>query len=180
MPPELETPRLRLRMFTQDDLDIYHDRIYGDAGVMQRYDPGAEPKSKAYTQEMLDHFMEYWNEHPLGVWAVIEKASNEFIGYAGLLYFKGQPEVEVLYALGKAYWGKEYVGEAALASLRYGFETVGLERIYAIAFTENKASQRVMQKIGMQYEGITNRFYDMEFECYVMTREMFQASSQAR
>lgn len=106
MPPELETPRLRLRMFTPDDLDIYHERIYGDADVMQRYDPGAELKTKAYTQEMLDHFIEYWNAHPLGVWAVIEKASDEFIGYAGLLYFKGQPEVEVLYALGKAYWGR--------------------------------------------------------------------------
>jgi RimJ/RimL family protein N-acetyltransferase len=91
--PELENPRLRLRMFTPDDLDAYHARVYGDAEVM-RYMPGGKPRSRADTERLLNDFIAYWNEHPLGVWAVVEKTSGAFIGHAGLLYFENQPHAQ--------------------------------------------------------------------------------------
>ena len=176
MPPELETPRLRLRMFTAADLDAYHQRVYGGADVM-RYMPGGRPRSRDDTERVLNYFIEYWNDHPLGVWAVIEKGSEEFIGHAGLLYFENQPEdVEVIYALGKAWWGQGYASEAARTCLRYGFETARLNRIYALAFPDNKASQRVMQKIGMRCEGLTSRHHNAELVCYSIVQDEFEIS----
>ncbi len=174
--PELETPRLKLRMFTPEDLDIYHERIYGDAEVMRYLPPGmARPREDA--ERALNFYIEYWNSHSFGVWAVVEKASGEMIGHAGLLHFRDYPdEVEVLYALGKVWWGKGYAAESARASVQHGFETAGLERIYAVAYPENRASQRVMEKIGMQSQGLTNRYFGIEMVCYTIEREAFDAN----
>lgn len=167
--PELETQRLRLRLFTPDDLDAYHERIYGDGEVMRYLPPGTvRPREDA--ERALTFFIEYWNDHAFGVWAVVEKASGAMIGQAGLLHFRDYPdEVEVLYALGKVWWGKGYAAEAGRASVRYGFE----ERIYAVAYPENKASQLVMEKIGMASQGLTSRYFGIEMACYVMMREEF-------
>jgi ribosomal-protein-alanine N-acetyltransferase len=172
---ELETPRLWLRRFTMDDLDAYHERIYDDADVMRYLPPGTvRPREDA--ERVLQFFIEYWNDHPFGVWAVVEKASGAMIGQAGLLHFREYPdEVEVLYALGKAWWGKGYATEAGRASVRYGFEVAGLELIYAVAYPENRASQRVMEKIGMASQGLTSRYFGIEMACYVIGREDYDA-----
>jgi ribosomal-protein-alanine N-acetyltransferase len=108
------------------------------------------------------------------VWAVVEKVSGEMIGHAGLLHFRDYPdEVEVLYALGKVWWGQGYAGEAARACVQYGFETAGLEQIYAVAYPENKASQRVMEKSGMVSQGLTSRYFGIEMACYVIRRNEY-------
>lgn len=57
----------------------------------------------------------------------------------------------------KEHWNKGYATEASLGLLKYGFETLGLKKIVSSAHTENLASRRVMEKIGMQY--IDNRFH---------------------
>ena len=172
--PEIETARLRLRMFTLDDLDDYYREIYSDADVMRYLPPGTvRPREDA--ERALKFFIDYWNDHPFGVWAVVEKASSAMIGQAGLLHFRDYPdEVEVLYALGKAWWGKGYAAEAGRASLQYGFEKGELSRIYAVAYPENKASQRVMQKLGMVSQGLTSRYFGIEMACYLIAREEFQ------
>lgn len=76
-----------------------------------------------------------------------------FIGGIGLSVHKEHENAELGYWIGKIYWGKGYCTEASQAVVKYGFEVMGLNRIYATHFTRNPASGRVMQKIGMQYEG---------------------------
>ncbi len=103
------------------------------------------------------------------------KAAGTFIGHAGLEYIPGAPEVEIAYTLMKAYWGRGYATEAARASLSYGFEALNLPEIYALAFPANEASQNVMRKLGMHYEGIVNRYYGESLACYRLTREDYLA-----
>ena len=174
---EIETARLRLRMFAPEDLDDYYREIYSDADVMRYLPPGTvRPREDA--ERALKFFIDYWDDHPFGVWAVVEKSSGAMIGHVGLLHFRDYPyEVEVLYALGKGYWGKGYAAEAGRASVQYGFEKGGLTRIYAVAYPENTASQRVMQKIGMVAQGLTSRYFGIEMACYSILRDEFDAQS---
>jgi [ribosomal protein S5]-alanine N-acetyltransferase len=60
---------------------------------------------------------------------------------------------EMGYWIGRPYWGRGYCTEAARELLRYGFENLGLARIFACHFKENEASGRVMRKLGMTREG---------------------------
>ena len=100
----------------------------------------------------MDFFNDQWNQFPYGPWAVIEKSSGELIGHCGLRFIPDISETEVLYAFGKDYWGKGYATEAAQASIDFGFEQVGLERIIALAVPENIASRRVVEHCGLEYK----------------------------
>jgi ribosomal-protein-alanine N-acetyltransferase len=169
----LETERLRLRPFSLDDVDAYYERISSDAAVM-RYLPGGKPRQRSDSQWVVGYFVRHAELHGFGVWAVEEKASGLFIGHAGLEYIPGAQEVEIAYTLGRAYWGRGLATEAAKASLRYGFESLNLPEIYGLAFTPNTASQNVMRKLGMVYEGVTDRYYGSELACFRLTQEAYE------
>ncbi|WP_316787572.1 GNAT family N-acetyltransferase [Thermoleptolyngbya oregonensis] len=82
------------------------------------------------------------------------------------------PEIEVGYVLDCPFWGRGLATEAARASLQFGFDTLGLERIVAIARPENHASQRVMQKLGMTYEKDAF-YYNCAVVYWAIAREHF-------
>lgn len=166
----LETERLRLRLFQPDDLDEYHRVIYGDAEVMI-YMPGGVPRSLERTKVVLDFSIDHAQRHGYTLWAVVNKMDNIFLGHCGLVHLQDSPEeVELAYAFGKDYWGQGYASEAARAALRYGFEIAGLPYILALAVPENIASQRVMQKAGMNHQGITRRYYNTNLVLYRLDR----------
>jgi ribosomal-protein-alanine N-acetyltransferase len=150
-------------------VDTYYACIHSDADVM-RFLPGGVPRPKAATPKSLQYFINHWEQHGFGLWAVEDKADGAFVGQAGLNVMQQTTDVEVVYALGKPYWGKGIATEAAHAALHYGFNGAGLDIIYAVAFPENAASQRVMVKLGMEYEGITSRYYNTEMACYSRQR----------
>jgi RimJ/RimL family protein N-acetyltransferase len=170
----VETARLRLRPFTLDDVDAYYAAVYGDPDVM-RYLPGGVPRSRERTQQIVEFFMHHREQNGFAPWAVIHKADNRLIGECGLnTVFDSRPrEIEVLYALAKPYWGQGFATEGARASLRFGFEEVDLQRIIGLAMPENTASRRVMEKLGMRYEGI-KKYYGMKLATYTITREAFR------
>jgi ribosomal-protein-alanine N-acetyltransferase len=93
-----------------------------------------------------------WEKNAFGLWAVVNKENNQVIGDGGLRFLGKIPEVEVGYVLAKAYWGKGLASEVAATSLKYGFEVLRLEKIVAVANTENRSSRRVMEKVGMRYQ----------------------------
>lgn len=146
---ELETNRLYLRHFKAEDLEEY-SRIMGQDEVGQWL-----PRGRGYTKEevgkFLDNIAKHWQEKGYGIWAVIEKDSGKIIGHCGLNYVKQNDEVEVLYGFGKEYWGFGYATEAAKAALTFGSEKIGLDRIVAFAKTDNIASRKVIEKIGLKY-----------------------------
>lgn len=153
---EIETTRLLLRAFKPDDVDKLY-LIRSDPDVMKTL-PAVRPRSREETLLVMNRHNERWNEQSFGVWAVEHKEHGKLIGYCGLQYLEDTPEVEILYGLAKDYWGGGLTTEAARASLRYGFEEARLDYIVAIVLPDNLASRRVMEKIGMRYEGETRNF----------------------
>ena len=168
----IETARLRLRPFAMNDLDALHQQIYSEAEVM-RYLPGGQPRPRDETEVVLSEFIAHEVRHGYTIDAVIDKRSGQFMGMCGLFVLKEDGAVEIAYALGQSFWGQGYTTEAAVAVLRYGFETIGLQRIIALAVPENIASQRVMQKIGMQHQGTTHRYYNTDLVLYTLASESF-------
>jgi ribosomal-protein-alanine N-acetyltransferase len=166
----LETYRLRLRPFTLEDIEDYYEHIHSNAEVM-RFLPGGAPRPKETTPQTLQYFIDHWAQHNFGMWALEDRKDRSFIGHVGLNRIPEVGDVEIAYALGKAYWGKGLATEAAAAVLSYGLDVAGLNVLYALAFPENAASQRVMVKLGMRYEGIVDRYYKSSMACYYITAE---------
>jgi len=100
---------------------------------------------------------------------------GQLTGAMGLV-MKDEGIAEIGYWIGVPFWGRGYATEAAAEVVRYGFEERGLRRIYAMHFGRNPASGRVLQKIGMQYEGTLRQHrkkWDeyVDFVCYGALRE---------
>jgi RimJ/RimL family protein N-acetyltransferase len=148
----LETKRLLLRHLVLEDLSNLF-AFYQDPYVI-KYIPDA-PRTFDETKEELEWFM---NGHPrfpaLGLWATIHKETAQFIGRCGLLPWTidGKDEIEVAFALSKAYWGQGLATEVAQALVHYGFEHLRLSRLICLIDHDNKASINVASKIGMTFE----------------------------
>jgi RimJ/RimL family protein N-acetyltransferase len=165
---EIETSRLRLRQFIPDDFDDLF-RLYSDMEVMKYL----SPRTKEQTQASLNKHIQHWQQHNLGMWAVVDKDNGKIIGRCGLGFLDNTPEVELGYVFDKSYWNIGIGTEAAIATLKYGFEEVKLNRIVAIAHPQNIASVRVIQKVGMKYEK-NARFYNVDVVYYAVNKEAWQ------
>ncbi|MFN6465295.1 MAG: GNAT family N-acetyltransferase [Nostoc sp. DedVER02] len=150
---EIETPRLRLRNFNLNDFDCLF-RLYSDAEVMKYL----SLRTREQTQASLSQHIQQWQQHNFGMWAVIHKETGTMIGRCGLGFLENTPEVELGYVFDKSYWNMGIATEASVATLKFGFWEVKLDRIVAIADPENIASVRVIQKLGMKYEKNTRHY----------------------
>lgn len=151
---DIETSRLRLRPWREYDLDAFA-RITADPEVMHYMLRG--PLSREEAKARIERFERQRQERGLGHWAVEERESGALLGGIGLIHHEDWPEdpenVEVGWLLDRAVWGRGLATEGALASLRYGFADLGLERIISIAHADNRASHRVMEKAGLALQG---------------------------
>ena len=165
----LETNRLFLRPFNENDVDAVF-AIRKNADVMRYI---REPQtSRSEAENWINFVSSRWENEKIGLGAVIEKSSNQLIGWCGLWRLTETNETEIGYALGKDFWGKGYAVEAAEVYLNYGFETLNLKEIVAVARPENSASRRVMERIGMTYD-YTGRFYECDLVHYSITEKEF-------
>jgi ribosomal-protein-alanine N-acetyltransferase len=163
----LETTRLLLRPLNETDADSVF-AMRSDENVMRFI---REPQtSKKEATNWINLVSSRWESERFGFCAVIEKSSNQFIGWCGLWRLVETKEIEVGYALFKEFWGKGYATEASEAFLKYGFEVLNLEKIVAVANPENKNSRRVMEKIGMNYDGI-GKFYNSDLVHYTIEKD---------
>ena len=154
----LETERLLLRHQVIEDLDDLW-ALYCDPEIT-KYIPDA-PRSREEAQEELEWHMHGHPKHPeLGLWATIHKETGKFIGRCGLLPWTIDDvnEVEVAYTIARNYWGQGLGSEAAQAILKYGFEKLHLSRMVCLIDPENKASQKVAEKMGMVWEKTVNGY----------------------
>lgn len=148
----LETQRIFLRHFVMEDLDDLF-AFYRDPEVV-RYIPDA-PRSYDEAKKELEWFLNGHPKHPaLGLWATVHKETGQFIGRCGLLPWTidGQQEVEVAFALSKAFWGQGLGTEIARALVQHAFEHVHLSRLICLIEHGNQASINVAAKIGMTFE----------------------------
>lgn len=170
----IETERLKMRVFTLDDLPVYHKTVYGDADVM-RYLPGGVPRPIDGTQGVLEWTIQQFETFGFTMWAIFDKLDDTFLGHCGVIQLQRTRDFEIAYAFGTAHWGKGYAAEAAHASFRHAFDVGDLKLIYAMAYPENVKSQRVMQKLGMKPEGRSDRYHGSELVLYSIAREDFVA-----
>lgn len=146
----LETERLVLRQWRESDRDAFAD-LNANAQVREFF---LKTLSRAESDLMFDDYVGFIRQYGWGMWAVEEKTTANFIGVVGLFIPKVElpisPCIEIAWRLAVPFWGKGYATEAALGVLRHGFETLQLEEIVAITTLQNKRSQLVMEKLGMQ------------------------------
>ena len=173
--PSIETTRLLLRPFTPSDLDDYTRLIFADAEVM-RYLPQRDLSPRERAERTLTVLAEHWAQYELGVWAVTDKVTGEFMGHCGLGPVPEAGEIEVLYSLGKAYWGRGIATEAARASVRFGFKHARLARLVAFAVPENSGSRRVMEHLGFVYE-MDAQYFGLDLVQYALDRDRFHRTA---
>ena len=167
---EVETERLRLRPFVAEDIEEFAS-FNADPEVM-RYIWKGRPLTREESERSLSRVVESFGAQGYGLWAAVLKASGRVVGFSGLNRLEDTPEIEVAYRFARDSWGKGLATEAAHASLRYGFEEVGLRRAVAVAHPENVGSRRVLEKIGMKYERDAHH-YGMDVAFYAVAREDF-------
>lgn len=149
MPKEIitETSRLLFRRFLLEDAAAFF-QLNADPEVI-RYtgDPPFESVQAAH--KFIEQYTAYadWG---FGRWAVLEKASGEFIGFCGLSKNE-QGDVDLGYRFMRSVWGRGYATESARVSLKLGFESFRLPYIVGRTAIANTASIRVLEKIGMSY-----------------------------
>lgn len=100
-----------------------------------------------------------WQEGRGATFAVTSRESGELVGCMGMGIRKQFGHAEIGYWVGVPFWGRGYATEAGKAIVEFGFETLGLHRIYASHLAGNEASGRVQEKIGMKYEGCLREHY---------------------
>ncbi|MFA6261484.1 MAG: GNAT family N-acetyltransferase [Bacteroidia bacterium] len=143
----LETERLYLREFTLEDASCLFD-MHQDPEIL-RYTGDPFPwDSIQATQNILSEIILPQYKNGMGRWAVHLKSDNQFIGWCGLKDTGN--EIDLGYRFLKVYWGKGYATEAARAVLDFG-NRLHLPNIIGRAAEENKASLRVLEKIGMKF-----------------------------
>jgi RimJ/RimL family protein N-acetyltransferase len=146
----IETERTILRLFTMDDLDDLAS-ILGNPQVMKYLELDCKPLSRETTETALTNIISHWEMNGFGRWAVVSREDNKLIGMAG---FRTHDEnAELVYILDEPYWGRGLATEIARAILEYGFEKHKFPGIIAMTRPANVLSRRVMDKLGMKFEG---------------------------
>src|SRR5574337_874481 len=168
--PTLQTSRLIMRAFTEDDAVPMH-RILSGKGVL-RYFPTTDPPPPERVQKLVLNALKHWEERGYGLWAVELRTTGELIGRCGLQLIAETDEVEIDFILGNSFWGQGYATEAGQAAMQYGFDTLSTSTIVGIVHPQNEASQRVLEKLGMVrtrqavYFGMDCFRYAMERSAY--------------
>lgn len=162
-----ETTRLILRPMNETDAEAVF-AMRSDENVMRFIRPPQTRESEA--KDWINLVSSRWADEKIGFCAVIEKASNTFIGWCGLWRLTETGETEVGYALVREVWGRGFASEAARAFLHYGFDELDLDKIVAVAQPENQASQNVMKRLGMNFDYV-GEFYGMNLVHYSITKD---------
>ncbi|MCB0586152.1 MAG: GNAT family N-acetyltransferase [Phaeodactylibacter sp.] len=147
------TPRLGFRHWKEADLPAF-TAINEDEAVMEYFPAALSPEeTRKFFQRILRHF----RDHGYGLFAVDRLDTGRFIGFIGFSHPRFEafftPCVEIGWRLAKAEWGQGLATEGAIACLKYGFGQLGFREVYSFTATTNLASERVMQKIGMEKVG---------------------------
>ncbi|WP_299438308.1 GNAT family N-acetyltransferase [uncultured Aquimarina sp.] len=146
----IETERLILREMVMDDAQDML-RLHSNHQV-QKYTGENIITSLEEINNKIKEFQSRDKNRGFGRWVTILKKEKQFVGWAGLAYLPEFDEVDLGYRFLPEYWGLGIATEASHAILTYGFESLKLKKIIAIAMKENKSSIKVMEKVGMEFD----------------------------
>ena len=149
----METEHLLLRPVTVADAQAMYDHWASDSEVT-KYLTWPTHTSVDMTAAYLNWTVQQYTRPDHYHWGIVEKQSGQLIGNISVVRLTEEIDAaELGWVMGRAWWGRGFMPEAARAVLRFLFDKVGANRIYAGHDVENIKSGRVMQKIGMRYEG---------------------------
>ncbi|MGP1511482.1 MAG: GNAT family N-acetyltransferase [Treponema sp.] len=150
---KLETERLILRQFKIEDyVEMYNNWACEDA--VTKFLTWQTHTNQDVTKSVLADWISKYANKDFYNWAIELKEENRLIGNISVISLREETLSAILgYCMGSKWWGKEIMPEAGKAVLKYLFEEVGFNRIAANHDKNNPKSGRVMQKIGMTYEG---------------------------
>jgi RimJ/RimL family protein N-acetyltransferase len=151
--PTFQTQRLTLRPFRKSDAP-HVQRMAGDRDVARTTLNIPHPYEPGMAEAWIATHAESWVRGTALVCAIVRREDNRLVGATGLTLFLDHRRAELGYWIGREHWGNGYATEAAAELLRYGFAGLSLNRVMARHFAGNDASGRVMQKLGMQQEGV--------------------------
>lgn len=149
----METEHLILRPYTPEDAPAMY-RNWACSKTVTQYLTWPPHTSEAATRALLTLWAESYQNPTVYHWGITLRGSDEVIGDISVVHMNEQTAAaELGWCMGQAWWGQGIMPEAALAVRDYLFDRVGFLRIQAQHDRNNPKSGRVMQKIGMQYEG---------------------------
>jgi len=178
--PTLKTERLTLRPFTLDDAPEVH-RLCGAYEVALNTLLIPHPYPDGAAEAWISKHQDDFDQNRIVHFAIDD---GQLTGAMGLVT-EDEGIAEIGYWIGVPFWNRGYATEAAAAVVRYGFEERGLKRIFAMHYGRNPQSGRVLQKVGMQYEGTLRRHrkkWDeyVDLVCYGLLREEWLSEAERR
>jgi ribosomal-protein-alanine N-acetyltransferase len=167
----LETDRLILREIKPSDAEAFF--AMDSNPKVHRYLWNKPVQKIEEINEIIESVRKQYVDNGIGRFAMISKDTNEFIGWAGLKYNTEMVNnkvnfYDIGYRLDENFWGKGYASEATFAWLKYAFEIMNIKTMEAAAHSDNAASNRILQKIGMQMteqyleDGVCWNWYQLE------------------
>lgn len=170
-----ETDRLILREIVPEDEEGLF-QLDSDPEV-HRFLGNRPVKNIEQTREIIQFIRKQYIDNGIGRWAIIEKDTNNFVGWTGL---KLVTEItnnhvnyyDLGYRLIKSHWGKGYATETANASLQFAFEELKLKEIFAITDIRNINSKNVLEKAGLKlietfdYDGIKHNWFNIDRQAW--------------
>ncbi|WP_322778849.1 GNAT family N-acetyltransferase [Frankia sp. Cas4] len=167
--PTLTTDRLILRPIRRDDLDasaaIWSDPEFG------RY-------IGTYDRHGMWHNLAanigVWELEGVGPWSVVERGTGVLVGRAGLWNEPGWPGIELVWFIGRSWWGRGYAPEAALTAGTWAFANHDVDRLVTVPNRDNLKSVRVAEKLGMTLDHYEVLHGD-DSAVYTISRETWEA-----
>jgi len=173
VPEEIETERLNLRQFRDDDWqDLHH--YYSDENAT-KYTVGRR-FTEGDTWRALCSMLGHWTLRKYGPYAIEEKSSSRVIGIVGFWYPNDWPSPEIKWALAPKYWGKGFAKEAAKAVQRVGRQYMPDISLISLIHSENHASKKLAVALGSAFDREIE-FRNATFEIYRHPNETKQVQN---
>lgn len=175
MKPIVETERLILRELDFiDENDLFE--MDSDPEV-HRYIENNPVKSISEITNVIEMLKQQYKENGIARWAVVDRETNECVGWSGLKYFRKPLNnhtnfYELGYRFKRKHWGQGYATESSIAILNYGFKNLDICSVFAITDPKNVNSKRVLSKLGFDfketfdYEGDLTDWFELKKETW--------------
>lgn len=150
--PTLRTERLILRPFSLADAEEVHE-IVSDREIAYNTAHIPHPYPEGMALEWIDRITSRWDTGESAVFAATLPEHGKIVGAIGLEIEPHHRRAELGYWVARPFWNSGYATEGARAVVAFGFRELGLNRVSAHYYSRNPASGKVMEKIGMKYEG---------------------------
>jgi RimJ/RimL family protein N-acetyltransferase len=179
-PATLYSERLTLRPWSVDDAATALE-IFGRAEVARWLSPAMD---QVHDEQGMRLVLQGWVAEqerlvpPQGRWAIVLTETGEVIGGAGLLFLPpGDEDLELAWQLRPSAWGHGYATEAGRRVAREAFDFPGVDEVFAVVRTNNERGVATARRIGMEWVGETDKYYDLRLQVYRLRQSDLESSA---